>query len=45
MDGNAYDTRPIVTIPKPEHRDEWTQVKEPRPHREPNQRSKGGMGH
>ncbi len=30
MDGNAYDTRPIVTIPKPEHRDEWTEVKERR---------------
>ncbi|MEC7907526.1 MAG: PSD1 and planctomycete cytochrome C domain-containing protein [Verrucomicrobiota bacterium] len=28
MDGNAYDTRPIVTIPKPEHRNSWIQVKE-----------------
>ena len=26
MDGNAYDTRPIVTIPKPEHTNDWIQV-------------------
>ena len=30
MDGNAYDTRPIVTIPKPEHREDWKQVKQRR---------------
>lgn len=30
MDGNAYDTRPIVTIPKPEHRGEWARVKKRR---------------
>ncbi len=27
MDGNAYDTNPIVVIPKPEHRKLWPQVK------------------
>ena len=26
MDGNAYDTRPVVTIPKPEHTNDWIQV-------------------
>ncbi len=26
MDGNAYDTRPVVTIPKTEHSNEWIQV-------------------
>lgn len=26
MDGNAYDTRPIVTIPKPNHKDDWDEV-------------------
>jgi len=26
MDGNAYDTRPVVTIPKPEHTNNWIQV-------------------
>jgi hypothetical protein len=26
MDGNAYDTRPVVTIPKPEHGEEWDKV-------------------
>ena len=30
MDGNAYDTRPIVTIPKPAHRDNWARIKERR---------------
>ena len=30
MDGNAYDTRPIVTIPKPAHRDDWARIKERR---------------
>ncbi len=28
MDGNAYDTKPIVVIPKPEHRKIWPRVKE-----------------
>jgi len=26
MDGNVYDTRPVVTIPKPEHTNDWIQV-------------------
>lgn len=26
MDGNAYDTRPVVTIPKPKHTGEWKAV-------------------
>jgi len=30
MDGNAYDTKPIVTIPKPEHTKSWIQVKSDR---------------
>ncbi len=30
MDGNAYDTRPVVTIPKPEHTNEWIQVSKER---------------
>ena len=30
MDGNAYDTRPIVTIPKPEHSEDWIQAKDRR---------------
>ena len=27
MDGNAYDTKPIVVIPKPEHRESWPLLK------------------
>lgn len=27
MDGNAYDTRPVVTLPKPQHSEDWIQVK------------------
>ncbi len=27
MDGNAYDTRPIVTIPQQQHSENWIQVK------------------
>lgn len=27
MDGNAYDTKPIVVIPKPEHREVWPVLK------------------
>ncbi|MBC9868120.1 MAG: DUF1553 domain-containing protein [Opitutae bacterium] len=27
MDGNAYDTKPIVVIPKPEHRESWPVLK------------------
>ena len=27
MDGNAYDTKPIVVIPKPQHREKWPRLK------------------
>ncbi|MDA0346820.1 MAG: PSD1 and planctomycete cytochrome C domain-containing protein [Verrucomicrobia bacterium] len=27
MDGNAYDTRPVIAIPKADHTEEWKQVK------------------
>ena len=28
MDGNAYDTRPNLVMPKPEHTEEWPQVRD-----------------
>lgn len=30
MDGNAYDTRPVVTIPQTEHSNDWIQVNQER---------------